>query len=85
MFRRKRQDERQEPPDEVLSFLTRSEAQQVRVLVREAFGERGREVIVYADHVVDEGGVQYGLWNVAAACRSAEGGRRPGLTWWPRT
>ena len=31
-------------------------------------GEAGREVTVYADHVVDDQGTQFGLWNLPALC-----------------
>ncbi|HET7690919.1 MAG TPA: hypothetical protein VFK41_11090 [Nocardioidaceae bacterium] len=65
LFRRKRPSD---PPDEALTFMTEPQATLLRSLVREVFAESGREVVVYADHVVDDSGGQFGLWNLAALC-----------------
>lgn len=78
--RRRRRDDDRSPvqpadPDEALTFLGTEDAQRVRALVRHAFADRGIEVTVYADHVVDDNGRQFGLWNVAAACHQEERGR----------
>lgn len=67
LFRRKRPPA---PPDEALTFMTEDQATLLRTLVREVFAETGREVVVYADHVVDDSGGQFGLWNLAALCAS---------------
>jgi hypothetical protein len=40
------------------------------VLVRSAFAEAGIEVAVLPDHVVDDQGRQFGLWNLAAVCKT---------------
>ena len=48
--------------------LTTDRATRLRSLVRTAFAEAGREVTVYADHVVDDEGTRFGLWNLAATC-----------------
>ena len=65
LFRRRKADE---PRDEALTFMGESQAATLRTLVREVFAEGGREVTVYADHVVDDSGGQFGLWNLAALC-----------------
>jgi hypothetical protein len=57
-------------PDSYLPFLTAVQADRVRYLVRQAFAEGGREVTVYADHLRDDQGAEFGLWNVAAACHN---------------
>jgi hypothetical protein len=62
-----------------LPFLTAAQADRVRYLVRHALAERGREVSVYADHLVDDQGGEFGLWNVAAACHNDPRGERA----WP--
>jgi hypothetical protein len=67
-------------PDEALPFLSATQASELRALVREAFAERGIEVTVLADHVVDDAARRFGLWNVAAACHQDTRGRRV----WPR-
>lgn len=66
-------------PDEALPFLTVPQADRLRVLVRTAFAERGLEADVFADHLRDNQGRTFGLWNVAANCHGAEGGERE----WP--
>ncbi|HSV41580.1 MAG TPA: hypothetical protein VLI04_22640 [Nocardioidaceae bacterium] len=65
LFKRKRPEL---PRDEALTFMTETQATALRSLVREVFAESGREVVVYADHVVDDSGGQFGLWNLAALC-----------------
>ncbi|NYI47490.1 hypothetical protein BJ993_004570 [Nocardioides aromaticivorans] len=81
LFRRRRRDDgdrtpaRPADPDEALTFLGAEDAQRVRALVRDAFARRGIEVTVYVDHVVDDSGRQFGLWNVAAACHQDDRGR----------
>jgi hypothetical protein len=57
-------------PDKALHFLTATQADQMRWLVRQACAERGIEVTVYADHVRSSRGDEFGLWNVAAACHN---------------
>lgn len=54
-------------------------ADEFRGLVRQAFAQLRSEVTVYADHVVDSDGSQFGLANLAATCHNDEGGRRA----WP--
>lgn len=58
------------PPDDVLP-LTTEQAALLRRLVRERFAVRGREVAVEPDHVRDDAGAQYGLWNLAVLCSEA--------------
>jgi hypothetical protein len=67
-------------PDEALTFMTTTDAAALRALVREAFAECGIEVTVLADHVADDAGRQFALWNVAAACHQDERGARV----WPK-
>lgn len=59
------------PPDEALEMLTRPQASHLRVLVRDAFAQRGLEVTVLPDHVRDDAGREFGLWNLAALCAGA--------------
>jgi hypothetical protein len=66
--------------DRHLTFLTEAQASRVRMLVRQAFAERGREVEVFAGHVRDDHGAEFGLWNVAVSCRDEPEGERA----WPR-
>jgi hypothetical protein len=47
--------------DAYLTFLTEPQASLVRMLVRQAFAERGREVLVLGGHVRDDRGTQFGL------------------------
>jgi hypothetical protein len=54
-------------PDDQLP-LTAEQAATLRRLVREAFGAHGREVVVEADHVRDDTGTEFGLWNLAVLC-----------------
>lgn len=66
--------------DEHLTFLTTRQAGLLRMLVRQMFAEQGREVTAYADHVRDDSGARFGLWNVAVACFDEPRGERA----WPR-
>jgi hypothetical protein len=74
-LRRRQQGEGSAVPDAHLTFLTVAEADRVRSLVREAFAEQGREVIVAGDHVRDDQDARFGLWNVAVACRNEPRGQ----------
>ncbi len=66
--------------DPELPFMTVTQASRIRSLVRTAFAENGREVTVFGDHVRDDRGGVFGLWNIAAACGSDPGGEQA----WPR-
>ncbi len=48
--------------------LTADQAATLRRLVREAFAMHGREVTIEADHVRDDTGAEFGLWNLAVLC-----------------
>ncbi|MBX9243494.1 hypothetical protein ICW40_01575 [Actinotalea ferrariae] len=63
-------------PDDALPFLTVDEAAEVRRLAADAFASAGVEVVVHPDHLQDGDGRQFGLWNVAAACKAAGPRRR---------
>lgn len=63
LFRKQQPSE----PDGALP-LTVDQAATLRRLVREAFAVHGREVVVEADHVRDDSGAQFGLWNLAVLC-----------------
>jgi hypothetical protein len=65
--------------DPDLPFITVGQARRIRSLVRTAFAENGREVTVFSDHVRDDRGRVFGLWNVASAC----GADPAGETAWP--
>ena len=64
LFNRGRQQP-DEPPDETLPELTVSEAQRLRDLVRSTMAGAGYEVTVYAGHVEDADGRQFGLGTLA--------------------
>ncbi len=64
LFNRGRQRS-EEPPDEALPELTVSEAQRLRDLVRTSMAGAGYEVTVYAGHVEDADGRQFGLGTLA--------------------
>jgi hypothetical protein len=66
--------------DPDLPFITVRQARRIRSLVRTAFAESGREVTAFSDHVRDDRGGVFGLWNVASACGSDPGGEKA----WPR-
>jgi hypothetical protein len=55
-------------PDGSLSVFTVEDAARFRAMVREVAAEQGREVTVHPDHVVDDAGNEFGLWNLAAMC-----------------
>lgn len=65
--------------DDDLPLLTRAQARRLRVLVRQAMAERGREVAVSGGQVKDARGTLFGLQNIAAACRHDPRGERA----WP--
>lgn len=62
--------------DEDLTFMTDSEAADLRALIARSFAAEGLEVEVLSDHALAADGQQFGLWNLAAACHSSEGGRK---------
>lgn len=64
------------PPDEVLPFFTRDQADRFRRTLAAAFAETGLEMQVFADHLVDERGRQFGVYNVAAVCFNDGRGER---------
>jgi len=61
--------------DEHLTFMTEAEAAEIRALLSQAFAAEGLPAEVLVDHVLAANGRQFGLWNIAAACHAAEGGR----------
>lgn len=69
------------PRDTALGMLSEDEAALLRVAVRDAFGESGLEVTVFAGHVTDSAGRAFGLGNLAAVCHNDARGVRawPGL------
>lgn len=67
LFRRRKPDP---VPDDDLP-LDVDAAARLRALVRAVFAEAGREVVVHADHLEDDQGVKFGLWNLAAVCAEA--------------
>jgi hypothetical protein len=66
--------------DPDLPFVTVGQARRIRSQVRTAFAENGLEVRVLGDHVRDDRGRVFGLWNIASACGSDPGGQET----WPR-
>jgi hypothetical protein len=58
------------PPSEPDGQLPLSvdQAAALRRLVRDAFAAHGREVTIEADHVKDDTGAEFGLWNLAVLC-----------------
>ena len=66
--------------DDHLPWLTRAQARQVRMLVRHAMAERGRDVVVSGGHVQDDHGTVFGLRNIAAICRNDPRGEKA----WPQ-
>src|ERR1700712_1562402 len=58
--------------DKHLTFLTVTEADRVRELMREALVARGLAVIVNGDHLQVPDGPTFGLWNVAALCHGSD-------------
>lgn len=65
LFRRRGKGPVVEDPDLPLDV---DQAARLRALVRQVFAEHGREVVVHSDHLADDQGVRFGLWNVAAVC-----------------
>lgn len=67
--------------DPAFGFMSAADASEVRSLVRQALAERGLEVTVFGDHVVDASGSRFGLWNVMASCHNDQRGRAawPGI------
>jgi hypothetical protein len=65
LFNRKERRREEEPADEALSELTVSGAQRLRDLVRGSMAVAGYEVTVYAGHVEDADGRQFGLGSLA--------------------
>jgi hypothetical protein len=78
--RRKGSSPGDDEPDGTFTYLTAAEAATVRSMVREAFAEKGLEVVVHADHVASSDGGQYGLTNIAALCRGLPRKEWPGAT-----
>lgn len=66
-------------PDATFPYWDQPTADEFRALVRRAFADSGSEVEVYAGHVADSQGRQFGLSNLAAICHNEERGRRA----WP--
>ncbi|BEP15859.1 hypothetical protein acdb102_41700 [Acidothermaceae bacterium B102] len=58
--------------DKHLTFLTVTEADRVRELMREALVARGLTVRVNGDHLQVPDGPTLGLWNVAALCHGSD-------------
>jgi hypothetical protein len=56
--------------DDHLPLLTRAQARRVRMLVRQAMAERGREVVMSGGYVRDDHGTVFGSRNIAAVCRN---------------
>lgn len=65
---RKRRPEPVPVEDDASLPLDVNQAARLRALVREVFAEAGSEVVVHADHVEDDQGARFGLWNLAAVC-----------------
>jgi hypothetical protein len=65
LFRKKQQEP---APNDADLPLTVDRAARLRVMVREEFARAGVEVAVAPDHVVDDQGSRFGLWNLAALC-----------------
>jgi hypothetical protein len=59
--------------------LTVDQAATLRRLVREAFAAHGREVTIEADHVKDDTGAEFGLWNLAVLCGQHKERKWPAL------
>ncbi|MFD8718125.1 hypothetical protein ACFV2H_08930 [Streptomyces sp. NPDC059629] len=77
IFRRgERRDGADLPRDGEFAFLSEAEAARLRVLVREAFAERGIEVTVEAGRVTTNPGWHFGLSNLAAVCHNDSRGPR---------
>lgn len=66
-------------PDDHHLPLDIHRAARLRALVRETFAVNGREVIVFPDHLEDDEGAKFGLWNIAAVCAEADESDWPAL------
>ena len=69
------------PPSEPDGLLPLSveQAATLRRLVREAFASHGREVTIEADHVTDDTGAEFGLWNLGILCGQHKERKWPAL------
>jgi len=65
--------------DAAVPFLSAADAAEVRRLAQREFAVAGVEVVIHDDHLEATDGRKFGLWNVAASCHNAPGGRRE----WP--
>jgi hypothetical protein len=72
-----RRSSEQQETDAALTFFTVQQADDFRSIARQVFAEHGLEVTVHADHAVDDGGRQFGFWNVAAQCAQTRRARWP--------
>jgi hypothetical protein len=59
--------------------LSIDQAATLRRLVREAFARHGREVTTEADHVKDDTGAEFGLWNLGVLCGQHKERKWPAL------
>jgi hypothetical protein len=66
-------------PDAAVPFLTAADGAEVRRLAQRAFVAAGVDVVIHDDHFRATDGRMYGVWNLAASCHNAPGGRRE----WP--
>jgi len=66
-------------PDATVPFLSEADGAEVRSLAQRAFAAAGVDVVIHDDHFRATDGRMYGLWNLAASCHNAPGGRRE----WP--
>jgi len=66
--------------DDDLPLLTRAQARRVRMLMRQAMAERGREVTVSGGHAQDDQGTMFSFRNIAAICRNDPQGEKA----WPQ-
>ncbi|PFG38272.1 hypothetical protein ATJ97_0745 [Georgenia soli] len=78
-FGRRREERTDDAPDSALPFLTATDAAEIRRLTQQAFAAAGIDAVIHEDHLAGTDGHKYGLWNVAASCHNAPGGRRE----WP--
>ncbi|MGQ4360272.1 hypothetical protein [Streptomyces sp. SAS_272] len=77
MFGRgERRDGLEQPRDREFTFLSEAEAARLRVLVRDAFAERGIDVTVEPGRVATGSGWRSGLTNLAAVCHNDRRGPR---------
>ncbi|MCX5263175.1 hypothetical protein [Streptomyces sp. NBC_00199] len=77
MFGRgQRRDGVEQPRDREFTYLSEAEAARLRVLVCDAFAERGIEVTVESGRVTTGSGWRFGLTNLAAVCHNDRRGPR---------